>query len=216
VFGFAALAVQCLSTKKLERYDDLYNALEDVDFPVEIYQILATALSKEPEKRHPNACALLAAIESVQRLRQASWVKRDTIFLELTSNALQKLLKEFPAKNKDEICALIVTDLQAACGITSYKSDIPGSTEQFSMFGAALSFHLALHSANKYQLVILNASKLSPTIIEQRRDRAYVPCNEFRFGRTDEPYKAEAALLTLREQLELHEAAGREKDAEFK
>jgi len=39
---------------------------------------------------------------------------------------------------------------------------------------------------------------------------------EFRFGRADEPYKAEAALLQLREQIELHEVAGRERDAAFK
>lgn len=48
VFGFGALATQCLTPKTLQSYEDLYLALDGADFPCDIVPILVRALAKDP------------------------------------------------------------------------------------------------------------------------------------------------------------------------
>lgn len=205
VFGFAALAVQCLSERKLTTYEALFSALDDVDLPQDIYDLLAHALSKEPERRQPNAGVLIAQLEGVQSQREISWVEKRTIFLELSQAALAKLLKEFPTKNKEQIQVLISNDLNAVCGILPYQSRVPDSTEQYSLYGVSLSYHVAVHRQNGAQLVILSAGQLSTTILEEKRDKAYLPAVTFRFERPADLEEAKSSLLALREGLDRHQ-----------
>jgi superfamily I DNA and/or RNA helicase/serine/threonine protein kinase len=204
VFGFAALAVQCLSERKLITYEELFTALDEVDLPQDIYDLLAQALSKEPEKRQPNAGVLIAQIETVQSQREISWVEKRDIFLEISQLALTKLLKEFPDKNKEQILVTISNDLNALCGIVPYQSKVPDSTEQYSLYGMSLSYHVAVHRQNGAQLVILSAGQLSTTILEERRERAYMPPVTFRFDRPVDLEEAKGNLLAIREGLDRH------------
>ena len=52
VYGYAVLALECLSTKPFEDYSNVYDFLEDdFDAPPEIYNIFKKALEREPENR---------------------------------------------------------------------------------------------------------------------------------------------------------------------
>lgn len=205
VFGFAALTVQCLSERKLITYEDLFTALDDADLPQDIYDILAPALSREPEKRQSNAGVLIAQLETVQSQREISWVEKRDIFLEISQSALTKLLKEFPGKNKEQILVTIADDLNSLCGIVPYQSKVPDSTEQYSLYGVSLSYHVAVHRQNGVQLVILSAGQLSTTILEERREKAYMPPVTFRFERPTDLEAAKSNLLAIREGLDRHQ-----------
>lgn len=205
VFGFAALAVQCLTERKLCSYEELFAALDDVDIPQEAYDILSQALSRQPEQRQPNAGVLIAQLEAVQSQREIAWVEKRDIFLEISQNALTHLLKEFPAKNKEQICAVISNDLNALCGVVPYQSKVPDSSEQYSLYGAALWYHVGIHKTNAAQLVIINAGQLSTTILEEKREKAYSPAVTFRFGRPADLEEAKANLLMIREGLDRHQ-----------
>lgn len=206
VFGFAALAIQCLSEQNLHTHEDLYTALDNADIPQDVCDTLSLALSKQPELRQVNAGVLLAQLGNIQSQRQISWVRKDEIYLEISQKAFTSLTKEFPEKSKDEICTYVLNDLNTVCGIVSYQSKIPESAEQFSLYGTGFWYHLVLHNVTKAQLVILNAGKLSSTILEERREKAFTPALSFRFGRPPDLENARDLLLTLREGLDRHEA----------
>jgi len=206
VFGFAALALSCLTEQSLQTHQELFAALDNVDIPPEVYEVLSRALSKQPEQRQANAGVLRAQLEAIKTQRQITWVRKEEIYLEISQNAYTNLAKQFRQKSKDEICTHILNDLNSACGIVTYQSEIPGSAEQFSLYGTELWCHVALHKITKAQLVILNAGKLSSSILEERRDKAFAPALSFRLGRPSALEEAKGILLTLREGLDLHEA----------
>ena len=206
VFGFAALAIQCLSEQTLHTYEDLYTALDNADIPPDVCDILSLALSKEPQQRQANAGVLLAQLGNIESQRQILWVRKDDIYLEISQNAFVNLGKELQERSKDEICIRVLNDLNTICGIVAYQSKLPDSSEQFSLYGTELWYHVALHNVTKAQLVILNAGKLSSTILEERREKAFMPALSFKLGRPPDLEAAKGTLLTLRERLDRHEA----------
>jgi len=215
VYGFAALSVQCLSNKKLQSHEDLYLGLDALDCPPEIHAVLTSALSKDPSKRQRNANVLLADIEVIQSRRQVAWIKKQDVYLELSSSAARKLADIFADKTREEIYALILEDLNTICGITPYESNVPGSTEQYSLYGASNAYHVGIQRGDECRLVIINASPLSSGLLEQRREKAYAPAFNFKFGKPERLEAARRAILTLREQLEQYEAEIKLKDREY-
>lgn len=214
VFGFAALAVQCLSERKLHTYEELFAGFDEVDLPQEVFDVLEKAISKEPEKRPANAAVLLNQLEGVQALREVAWERKEEVYLELTNKALVSLAKSFPGSTKDEINSEIVGDLNAVCSIDRYHSNVPDSGEQFSLFGAAFWYHAALHAVHKAQLVILNAGPESSTLLEERRERTYKPPVIFKIGRPKDVEIARNSLLTVREGLDRYQDELKAEDIE--
>jgi len=90
--------------------------------------------------------------------------------------------------------------LNNVCGMDRYHGNQRDSGEQFSLFGAAFWYHVALHAAHKAQLVVLNAGPEPGTLLEERRERTYRPPAVFKVGRPKNVDAAEASLLTLRRQ----------------
>jgi serine/threonine protein kinase len=206
VFGFAALALRCTSEKKFETYDELYLELDNADFPEDVCGILSIALSKDPGRRQANAGVLLADLGAVQVQRQISWIRKDEVYLEISQTAHGNLAKEFPEKSKEDLCAYILNDLNAACGIVRYPARTPVPGESFSFYGTSLWYHLASHNISKAQLVILNAGKLSSSVLEERREKAFAPSLKFRWGMPTDLDRAKEVILTIREGLDRHES----------
>lgn len=205
VFGFAALAIQCLSERKLFTYEDLDAALNDTDLPQDIFEILGLALSKDPEKRQQNAAVLASQLDSIQSQREINWVQKQTVYLELSQAAFTKLSKEFPEKTKEQLSLMIASDLNTVCGVVPFQSKVPDSTEQYSLYGMTLSYHVAVHRQNGAQWVILSAGQLSTTILEEKREKAYSPSTLFRFGRPNDLEEAKTSLLAIREGMDRHQ-----------
>jgi serine/threonine protein kinase len=123
VFGIAAVLVECLASKSLSGYEDLYSALDRAPVPIIVHNILKTALSVRPEDRPPNAAILLAQLDEVQEFRGAVPETRDQIFAEISPNALRSLFEIYPTKTRDEIEAVLFTDLNTACAMTSSNNE---------------------------------------------------------------------------------------------
>ncbi|MBZ5664210.1 MAG: protein kinase [Acidobacteriia bacterium] len=216
VFGYAATAVQCLSDGLLATHAELFAALDDADVPQDVFTVLQQALSKDPAARQTNAAVVLSQIEVIQAPRETTWVTPEDVYFELSTAALERLRKEFPNKGKDEISAMLAADLNTVCGVSPYQSNVPNSTEQFSLYGASFSFHVAMHRNDTGQLVILNASRLSSAVLEQRRERAFITPIRARFGKPSDLVAAQTAILNIREGLERQQEDLRIRDAEAK
>lgn len=216
VFGYAATAVQCLSDRLLTTHAGLFAALDDVDFPQDVFTIVQQALSTDPAVRQANAAVLLSQIEVAQAPRETTWLAPEDVYFELSVAALDRLRKEFPTKGKDEISAMLAADLNTVCGVSPYQSNAPNSTEQFALYGASFSFHVAIHRNDNGQLVILNASRLSSAILEQRRERAFITPIRARFSKPTDLVAARMVILNIREGLERQQEDLRIRDAEAK
>jgi serine/threonine protein kinase len=204
VFGFAALAIQCLFERNLHTHDELFSALDNVDIPSEVFQVLSQALSKQPEDRQLNAGILLAQLEVIQSQR-SSWLRKDDIYFEISQNAYANLGRDLRGKTRDEIRDYVVNDLNTVFGILSYQGRGADSSDQFSIYGTELWYHAAPHNVTKAQIVILNAGKLSSSILEERRERAFSPAVCFKLGRPTDVEKSKGTILDLREGLDRHE-----------
>jgi hypothetical protein len=201
VFGFAALALQCLSATRLGTHADLFLWLDNCDLPDGVHAILSRALSRDPSARQYNASVLASELEAIHKERIKEWQTRDDLYLELTYQAQQALRAAFGEHNVDTLRKLIVDDLNHICGIDDYPSK-DGSPGGFTLYGSTLSLHVALERLGRPHLVVINGKRLSSSMVEIRRERAMPINHQFTIGSPKDASIASDVLLTLRENLE--------------
>jgi serine/threonine protein kinase len=220
VFGFAAVAVDTLSKTRIFTYDQLEVALHDVGLPEGVFDLFEHCLSRDPKLRPPNAGVLLARLDAIQEERQAVTRKRESIYLELSSYAITQLRVDFPSDSKEEIQVALAEDINTVCGVAQYSPTDQPVTGHYTLYGATYSLHVALNQTGSPILTVINARKLSPTILEKRREFACPSSNRFVFGRPGNLVEAHNHLLSLQEQVEvfqreLAETAERQREEEL-
>lgn len=199
VYGYGVLVLRCLVNRELRTYEDVYQSLDDLDAPPEVYDILATTISRAPAERPLNAEVLLDRLERVQTPRQVEWEIRTRIYLSLTKRATDCLRAEWPGKSNTEIEALALRDLQVAA-FEPYKA-VPG---QYMILGGECWYHVALAQPGEDFLAILNAGRDDDVRLEKRRDYAATPSVEFRFGTPKDAAAARKGLLDVSAAVAAH------------
>ncbi len=216
VFGFAALSLQCITKARLTNHNELQQALENSDLPPEIYDVLERALSTSPLERQRNAVVLMAELDLIHKERSREWVIPQDVFLELTSKATQALRADFGEHSLDKLHRLVIEDLNSITAIERYENKDPSGGEHFSLYGSTLSLHLAVSRSERPSLVVINATRLSSTLVEGKRERAMpIHCN-FSIGTPPDEAKAAAVLLDLRIAIEAFEKQQAVVTAEWK
>jgi len=216
VFGFAALSLQCITKARLTNHNELQQALENSDLPPEIYDVLERALSTSPLDRQRNAVVLMAELDSIHKERSREWVIPQDVFLELTSKATQALRADFGEHSLDKLHRLVIEDLNSITAIERYENKDPSGGDHFSLYGSTLSLHIAVSRAERPSLVVINATRLSSTLVEGKRERAMpIHCN-FSIGSPPDEAKAAAVLLDLRIAIEAFEKQQAVVTAEWK
>ena len=220
VYGFAAVAVDALSKTTLYTYEHLEAALHDIGLPEPVFDIFEHCLAKAPQVRPANAAVLLARLDAIQEERRVATRKPQTIYLELSSFAVNQLRADFPSESKDEIQTALAEDLDTVCGIAPYTSADQAVPGHYSLYGAGFSFHAALNQTGLPFLTIINARRSSPTLLEKRREFALLCVNKFVFVRPRDFIEANQHLLSLQEQVEafqreLAEKAEKQKEEEL-
>lgn len=213
VFGFAALALQSLTSERLTTYSDLLQALENCDLPAEIFPILEKALSTDPSKRQYNAVVLLSELDIIHRARSTEWIKKEDIFLELTYTATQALRSELGEHDIETLKQRVCEDLNSGAAIERKRVEAPAVGKHFSLFGGSLSLHVATSDSGRPQLAVINAVRLSSTIIEAKRERAMELHCRFKIDSPVDERGASATLLDLHAALDRFEAERDEQEA---
>ena len=192
VYGFGVLTLRCLVDRELKNYDDVYQSLDDVDVPPEVFEVLDTTLSRNPAERPLNAEVLLDRLERIQAPRQVKWEVRDRVYLSLTRRATDCLREEWPGKSATELEALVLRDL-AVCAFEPYKA-VPG---QFMLLGTEWWYHVAVALPGEESFAVLNAGKDDDVRLEKRRDFAAAAPVEFRFGTPKDSAAARKGILEV-------------------
>lgn len=217
VFSFGVLVLKCLTNVELGDNDSIPKALKAFNAPSPIVEIIERAVSSDPAERQHNAEVLLAELNAIQGQRsQTQSTKKRPCYLQLTNKALHNLRNELDA-SPNEIQQILLEDLNTGCGISPLKKSNAANPAQesseghYSIFGFSYRYHVAV---DQHLLVIINAQAFSSTILEQNRERAWVPPYEFRFGRPLNTWEAVEVIESLQLAVEEHEANLRQTRAE--
>ena len=216
VFSFGVLVLKCLTNVELVDQSSIPNALKEFDAPPEIIELIERAVSLDPAERQTNAEVLLAELGAIQGKRSLSTItKKSTCYLQLTHKALNNLRNEFQVPN-DEIQKIILEDLNSGCGISPYKQSSVNTEKEspeghYSIFGGFYRYHVAV---DRDCLVIINVQNFSSAILEQNRERSWVPPYEFKFGKPPIRWEAEDVIREIQIEVEVHEANQRQTRAE--
>lgn len=217
VFSFGVLVLKCLTQVKLVDYDSITQALDVFDAPTQILEVIERAVSLDPAERYHNAEVLLAELNAIQGQRSQQWLtQKRPCYLQLTNNALTNLRTVLDAP-QDEIQKIILEDLNSGCGISPLKKSSAAnradesSEGHYSIFGFSYRYHVVVE---RDYLVIINAQDFSSAILEQNRERAWIPLYEFKFGKPLNRWEAEEVIRELQLAVEEHEANLRQTKAE--
>lgn len=204
VFAFAATVATSLTQMRLSTYEDLDNAVADLDVPPEIFSILTDCLSRDPSKRPENASVLLARIEAIQERRREDYTPKELVYLSLTQNALNSLRKVFPAESKGTVEQALTQDL-ASFVIDRYTApDNSTPSGQYSLYGFEFAYQVVIDKLKGDHFAVINAWCPSATLVERLREGAFAPNADARFDAPKDAFKAQRYLLHLQEQLGLH------------
>ena len=221
VFGFATIALYCLSDVPLKTYDDLPDALTNAEAPDDVIAVLRRCLSKEPSERFSNAVVLLEALDKINEQRKEYWQERTTYYLNFTNRSKNSLRLAFPGESDAAIQRLVLADLNDVAGFSSYAparktdGDPPGPVDgHFQVFGANIRYHLAIDQRTQAHFAILNAWKSSSAQLESLRYMSLVPSCRFAFGIPPDLTAAAQEMRGITLAVEEHEAERKVLEAE--
>jgi serine/threonine protein kinase len=217
IYSFGVLVLKCLTNVELVDCQSIAEALKVFEAPPQIVEVIERAVSRDPGERQCNAEVLLAELNAIQEKRsQISTAKKRDCYLQLTNKALSNLRTVLDVP-QEEIQKILLEDLNSGCGISPLKKSNAAnpadesSEGHYSIFGFSYRYHVAV---DRDRLVIINAQDFSSAILEQNRERAWVPPYEFKFGRPLIGWEAEDVIRELQLAVEEHEANLRQTRAE--
>ncbi|MEG4287407.1 AAA domain-containing protein [Microcoleus sp. C2C3] len=217
IYSFGVLVLKCLTNVNLVDCESIPEALKAFEAPPEILEIIERTVSLDPAERQPNAEVLLAELNAIQGKRsQTHSAKKRDCYLKLTTKALNNLQNLLDSP-QNEIQKIILEDLNSGCGILPYQKSNganqanESSEGHYSIFGFSYRYHVAV---DRDCLAIINAQDFSSAILEQQRERAWIPPYEFKFGRPLIRSEAEEVIRELQFSVEEHEANLRQTRAE--
>lgn len=221
VYGFATIVLYCLVDVDLKSYDDLKVALNEVDVPDEIGTLLGKCLSEDPRQRPSNAIVLLEELDRVQGQRAEHWVDIPTYFLQCTKKSLESLRLAFHRIPDIELEQIVLDDLVDVSGFVLQPAVSQGTNQQlatgaghFQVYGANMRYHLAIDKWTGAHFAILNAWRMSSSLLENNRWRSFQPKCHYKFGIPPDPARAARDLIALTQAIEEHEAEISLRDAE--
>jgi hypothetical protein len=184
VFGFAVLVLACISSVAPTDYPDIPAAVDGLDAPREVVDLIESCVSLDPSERPQNALVLLAQLEAIQVRRRRKWLETPTIHLTLTKNAREKFVQgsSLPSSDEAEVAGAIEEDLAAGVCIERMlerKVDPPKlSYSDFWLLGESWRYH-AVIDRDLPTLALVGAKSFDPGQLDAWRERALAP--NFRF-----------------------------------
>ena len=216
VFGFAVLALECLSPTPLASYEDVYGALEEFDGPPAVATTLRLALSKNASERQDNVVVLKAALDQIQTQREAGFQlasPRRRCYVKITRKVEDILRKTLDQAGIDAK-RFVLDDMNEICGVKRYVPSGPSKEPlrkggfNVAFYTAQYLYHGAIDKESRGYLVVFSVSPWQPSYLEFQRDSAWIPEVEFRLQiGSSPPRDGPATMEWLVNGLGEHEAA---------
>ena len=220
VFSFGVVTLKCLTEVELNSYDSITQAMEQLDAPSEILNIIERAVSRNPSDRQHNAEVLLAELNAIQEKRLESYqAKKGTCYLKLTSK-VDNIINELRANSQSEAENFIIQDLNTNCAICRFEKRNPQALEnkyeenQYKIFANDYSYHVKIDDRDQNKLIILSIMTLPSSILEENRNRYWKPPYNFKFDNFFNKNEAKRIISNIKLSVEEYEAEVRQKQSE--
>lgn len=218
VFSFGVVTLKCLTDVHLSDENSISTALDELDAPPEILDIIHRAVSLEPDKRQQNAEVLLDELERVQKTRSHRQLPRAKIcYLKLTEKCERTLKDKFETYSSKKIEEKILSDIngEITTGIRTYQdNDRHDDGTHYNLYGYNYRYHVKVDEKRKDCLVILNALGTPHSQLEERREMAWKIPYGFKFGQPTLAYEAKEVIQELQDAVIEHEATLKERSRE--
>ncbi|NES20090.1 MAG: AAA family ATPase, partial [Symploca sp. SIO3E6] len=175
-----------------------------------------------PAERPANAEVLLAQLQAIQgKQAKGGQGKKSACYLKLIPKCLHRLQNELGIDSQVETENTILRDLNDECGsgIRPYNLkdktlDDPNREDHYEIYGVSYRYHVKVDENRRNCLIIFNAWSSFPSLLEQRRERAWTLPYEFKIGRPLNESEAREVIQQLQDAVIEHEANLREQAEE--
>lgn len=220
VFSFGVVTLRCLTDVPLLDDNSISTAIDELDVPPDILDIIERAVSLEPDRRQQNAEVLLAELERVQKTRSRSqFTKTQSCYLKLTEKCERNLKDSFNTYSSTDIENKILSDLngEITTGIGSYSlkdNDLDDDGTHYNLYGCNYRYHVKVDEKRKDRLVIFTARETPHSQLEERREMAWKIPYVFKFGQPTFASEAKEVILALQDAVIEQEATLKERSRE--
>ncbi|QZD86726.1 serine/threonine-protein kinase [Qipengyuania psychrotolerans] len=176
VFSFAALCLECVTAKRLESYEDVYESLHTADIPPEIRDVFAIALAGSPKDRHANIEILAASLEREIRRSEAAMATAYRVPISIT-NSVKDSLKALRQLDSDAAAeGMAFQILQEGCAFETIAAQ---NDEKHIGLLAAEFFFRAVPNWQNNSLTLIAVAQQPPSQLDRRREKAWSPLVKF-------------------------------------
>ena len=203
VYGFAVLTLQSLTEVPIRAHDDIGKALDALDAPPRVLDLLGRCVADKAASRPESATVLFHELDSIQSERNDEWVVRPRVHISITARAAEMLASEgVDVRDPDARDTFIAAELNEGC----HGLQKPDGT--MVIVGSHWSF-FAADNSGPYLTFVSALYRPGPAL---DRDRAAAAELEFEFSaRAPTDYVAAAeALKHVRWAIDEHERAAAE------
>ena len=216
VFGFGVLTLAAISGLEMKDYPDIEAALESVDLPNELHDLLRRCVSLSPNNRPPDAVVLLDKIESLLLSRKKKRQGNHRIHLSLDPGFTNKVT-EMVGLHPDQIRPRIIRDLNAICMVRDKDPQIePEKLNGRTVFLTGEKYGCQATIALRSGMLPALQIELITSPTKEQRERAFnldvsVSNLEFSFEPPLSSVQADAGFKTMVEELNEKNSRWREK-----
>jgi len=188
VYSFAVLALECLCEDvRMESYDAVYAALDQLDAPAEVTRVLHACLDRDPSARPTSIVELAEKLARIQAPREKGWVSVPVCYLSLKQPALAAVMKDNPGLDDTLTRRFILDDLRAAVAIRRGEAREARSEKNqeeltLQFVTARYRYTVVVDRIMKDHLVMVRAVPGQSSFLDKLRSDAWSPELEFRSG----------------------------------
>jgi serine/threonine protein kinase len=221
-FGFGVLTIEALAGHQLAAYTDIPAALEALDIPEKVYELLRRCVSMDPVERPQNGLILEAQLAEACRPELGAPGEETVVYCEITSHRLGDESAEAARRAGGVSSAdFIRRDLEDGVFVRRVPPGPDISGTQLFLYGKLWSYRAAVQ-VSPPKLLLIGGRPEPAERLDRERERSVFVSTTFRVGVPIADYDAaESALTELIDHIEMHEghrldeAADREERAVF-
>jgi len=214
-FGFAAVAIACVSGRLLDSDEDRAIAAQEAALPANIRVILERCLSAEVSERPRLASILQSQIERAQAESARTADDGQVRHLLLTAAIKRTLERKLELESAHAVEGFILSELEEACALLLNDETLPlESQSACDLIGVTWKFHAVRSGKHRESLELVSATEVGAALASELRERSFRRNLTFTFDRPRDDERAGQNLsLLIAEAAEFHHEQAAERQA---
>lgn len=212
-FGFAAVALSCLTGRLFNRDEDLRVALEEAPLPVWARPIIEKCISLDAQQRPAMASILQAELEEAEANAMAHGQPRTTVHLVMSRSVRSKLERAFSLDGEMKAESIVLDELgETSCFV--FDGPVSERGHGLQIVGVEWAFEVSQSGKYGEALDLIRATEVGASLAASLRDRGVPRSLAFTFtGPVDRERAGSELTLLIRDAEARHAEVSAERTA---